>query len=53
MLSMVRVAFVVAASDTAVAERAAGALCGVELVSARAGGESQLGYLEGCVPAVE
>jgi hypothetical protein len=49
MLSMVRGAFVVA-SDTAVAERAAGALCGAELVSARVGGESQPGYLEGaCV----
>jgi hypothetical protein len=51
MLSMVRGAFVVA-SDTAVAERAAGLLCGVELVSARVGGESQPGYLEGRVRAV-
>jgi hypothetical protein len=44
---MVRGAFLVA-SDTAVAERATGALCGVELVFARVGGESQPGYLEGC-----
>jgi hypothetical protein len=51
MLSMVRGAFVVA-SDTAVTERAAGTLCGVELVSVGVGGESQPGYLEGCVRAV-
>jgi hypothetical protein len=51
MLSTVRGAFVVG-SDTAVAGCAAGALCGVEPVSARMEGESQPGYLEGCVRAV-
>jgi hypothetical protein len=51
ILSMVRGAFVVA-SDNAVAERAAGALCGVELVSVKVGGESQPEHLEGCVRAV-
>jgi hypothetical protein len=51
ILSMVRGAFVVA-SDNAVAERATGALRGVELVSVKVGGESQPEHLEGCVRAV-